>query len=157
MFTNANTLVLEWGFVDRNGGRAQMTMHLPFSTTLATLNTFVSTMAPLLTTLSNATIERLTYRYRYADNAPGAPAIGSNSNLLLSLYYRNESRYEQINLPAPDTSYLETEGAYQGIRLDTSLVSVQSALSELTTALEAVVTPEAEAFPTEFLAGGVFK
>jgi len=73
----------------------------------------------------------------------------------MALYYSNGEEYEAIYIPSGNPLFLETTGAYAGIRLDSTNAFVADVLSDLSLALGAAITPEDEPFPTTFIVGGI--
>ena len=154
MFVPVPTMALEWHAADKGKGRALTTMRLPFSISEADADSVTTVLHAAMVPLINCVITRVGWRW-IRNNSDTDPAeIGSNTQVLLALFYRNGEHWEALYLPSPKPEFLETSGPYAGIRLDMSNPDVVTAIEALSAALADVVTPEGDAFPTDFVVGG---
>jgi len=154
MYVPVPTMALEWHATDRDEGRALTTMRLPFAVSTADADSVTTELHAVMSPLLNCVITRVGWRWIFRNDDTEPAETGSNTQVLLALFYRNGERYDAFYLPAPNPDYFETTGPYAGIRLDMSNPTVVSAIEALSSALEAVVTPSGDPFPTEFVAGG---
>lgn len=152
---NAPTCKVELTYQDREGNKANVMFHLPFSTPPAIAAAAANAMISLLSGISDAVCVRFALRWNVTIDAPPIPALTSNVKRKAALFYTNEVEYEAIWIPSPKTEYTEQEGSLVLVRFDVGNPQVAGVLQAITAALSVTVTPENTPFPPLFVAGGI--
>lgn len=146
---------VRYGFVDREGNVGTLSFYVPLSLSGSPLLTFINDMGALLDALSDAFIFEAKVIYKAPYSPVGVPAVEADVNARVVLYYSKDGYYEAIAVPSPKATLFEVQGAYQGIRVDPTAEALIPFTSDAPTVLAFLVTPEAEAFATLYVVGGL--
>lgn len=146
---------LVFWFEDRNNNKGRHRAYLPFTSSDSQVRGFVAFYIPYLQSLSNAAIVGWTATWSAIDLTPDMASVESDTTQNLVLCYSTDDIFDWIWVPSPRLDLLEVEGDYAGIRLDALRPDVLAILTSWQDVITAIVNSQADAFPTEFAAGGL--
>lgn len=142
-------------FTDRDGRKGRCSLHLPFATPADDAINFALHMADVLSGISNAVFTSYTISYDAREDTPELADLDANLHRKLVLFYRNEEGFETISIPSPKDIAFETSGSYSGIRADPLSIALAPWNTTIPVVVSTMATPEGEAFPTEYVVGGL--
>lgn len=150
-----STIQVRLLFVDREANKGTITVNVRFSLSDEQLLAFINLIADRTQAISNASlVSTKTYRLYEVQN-PSAPSLDSDVSKRVVLFYRKDGEYETISIPSPKSDIFESTGRLAGIRVDAALEELALYIGNAATTLAILCTPEGEAFPTEYVTGGL--
>lgn len=149
------TLRVVYNFRDRDNRKGSTSIRLPFSVTIATALSYAISFSIPLSNMSDAVLVSIDIFYGFEDTDAVTPLSGATVDTKVSLFYSEGDIYEAITIPAPKGEIFETEGQYQGIRVDVNSVDMVAWMDNWTDVSSNLQTPEGLPFPINWRAGGL--
>lgn len=142
-------------FRDRDGNGRSTSLSFPFSLPISDLQTAMAMFTTRAGAISDAYIAKWEVTHTFEDYGSSTASINSDVLRRMVLYYRNGEEFDRIWIPSARSELFEVEGPYADVRLDVLNPDVIAALESMQSVVSFIVTPENEAFPTEFVVGGL--
>lgn len=152
--SNPPTMVAEILFMDRDGGRSKVTLHFPFSISIAEAFPATVAIANAFLGISNAVVPQLNFRWNSSIDEPGEPDAESDCKAFASLFYSNGDPWEAITIPSPKPTLFEAFGPYAGIRVDVFFGGLELFLGGRGSVINDLVTLEGDPWPFPYIVGG---
>lgn len=152
---NFPTVAVECHWRDYGNREGRLTLHLPFSLDLATLQARALELIGLVSDVSDAVLLRYNLIWRFEPDVIVEPAITSDVRSFLGIFYRStdETQMECIWIPSPRSDIFEGAGSYAGIRADRA--SPLLAPFTDTTVAGSLFTVEGAVHPSTFVVAGL--
>lgn len=149
------TMAVRLSFVDRDANEGTLTIYVPSSLSTSDVIAFLNAYYSTFQDLSSASLVSARIYKRTVFDSPNQSQIGSDCTSFAVFYYRNGDIYEALYVPSPKGEIFESNGEYQGIRLDALATAVLSFNAALLDFPQGLATQDGEPFPQEYVVGGL--
>lgn len=141
-------------FEDRDGNTARLTVYVPVSLSKADVIAFLDYAAPILRGVSDARIARATLENTYPYPDPFTASETSDVSTFVVFCYSNTDGYEALYVPSPTDGIFMADGPLAGILADVTNSAIMGMMTFVEDCTFGLVTPESEAYPSVYVAGG---
>lgn len=143
-------------FEDRDGNHSSTMLWFPFGLPTASIKAAMDIIIPKINAISDAYIASWQIRWSLEDDSPSSAGSDSELNRKMVLYYSKDGIFDRLIVPSARLDLMETTGTYAGVRLDAGRPEVAAILDPgMADLVEQLLTPEGDAFPTDFVVGGI--
>jgi hypothetical protein len=139
---------------DNNGAKSETRFYAGGHESLPAFRARAEPIIAALEAVSLAALVRYDFSWRFPYTSAEPPALDSNVDANLLLFYGNSTSAATLRVPSPRPLSVDLVGPYRNVRLVLAAPDVSPLLAALGSQLNGAVSPGGNDWPLPLLAGG---